>query len=214
MRVCLLLLSFFSLACISWAQTPSASGTPQPVASVSAASPELDELLQQTEKLASDIDLDLGKLKVGRWRADSASKRQAEGNIDSLQRNLTAALPQFISAVRTAPRDTAANFRLYRNLNALTDVLNSVTESAGAFGPRDQFENLNEDFNHLDSLRTAMGRRVEALADAQTLELARLRQQLHANPQSIPGKVVVDDNAPATKSKSSRKKTTQATQQQ
>ena len=126
------------------------------------------------------------------------------GQIIGSQKNLTAALPEFITAVRNAPRNVAPEFRLYRNLTALSDVFNSIAESAGAFGPKDQFERLAADVNGLEATRTALGKRVESLADAQALELAQLRQQL-ARTQT-PAKVVVDDNAAAKPKTTPRKK--------
>jgi hypothetical protein len=164
--------------------------------------------LRQIEQLASSINLDLGKLRVDKWKTDSAGKRQAEGNIDSVQRNLTAALPEFIAAVRNSPRNIAPEFRLYRNLSALSDVLNSLAESAGAFGGKDQFERLSADLNGLEAARTTLGRRVESLAEAQAQELAQLRKQLlQAKAQRpAPAKIVVDDNAAASKPKSTVRK--------
>jgi uncharacterized protein YhaN len=176
--------------------------------------PELNGTLRQIEQIASTINLDVGKLRVYKWKADSASRRQAEGNIDSVQRNLTAALPQFIAAARSSPRNIAPEFRLYRNLNALSDVLNSIAESAGAFGPRDEYERLAADLNGLETARNALGKRVEALAEAQAQELAQLRKQLleAGAAKGVPSKVVVDDNAPASKQKSTARKKPQPAQ--
>lgn len=182
---------------------------PNPGARESAASalagvldPEVGKLLQRVEQLASSLNVDLGRVRVERWKTDSASKQQAGTDIDSLQRNLTAALPGFVAAVRNSPQNLAASFRLYRNLNALRDVLNGVTESAGAFGPRNQFERLAAQASELDSLCMELGKRVEALAEAQALELAQLRRKLQPGAGSVPKKIVVDDNAPQAKPKS------------
>lgn len=204
-----LLLVFFCLSSYALvAQVAPTVAVPQAGAATPAIDPELNGMLRQIEQLASSTNLDIGKLRVDKWKADSASKRQAEGNIDSVQRNLTAALPEFITAVRNSPRNVAPEFRLYRNLNALSDVLNSIAESAGAFGPKEQFERLAADINGLDAARTALGKRVESLAEAQALELAQLRKQLlqARAQQSAPGKTVVDDNASATKPKSTPRK--------
>lgn len=197
-----LLLVFFCLSsCAVVAQVGPSGGTAQVGAAVPAApiDAELNGTLRQIEQLASRINLDLGKLRVERWKTDSGSKRQAEGNIDSVQRNLTAALPEFVKAVRKSPRNVAPEFRLYRNLNALSDVLSSITESAGAFGAKDQFESLSADINGLEAARTALGKHVEFLAEAQARELAQLRQQLLQAKarQPAPNKTIVDDSAAA-----------------
>ena len=162
------------------AQVASAGGAPQAGAAAPTApiDPELNAMLRQIEQLASSINLEIGKLRVDKWKADSASKRQAEGNIDSVQRESDGGAPGIHHGGANSPRNVAPEFRLYRNLNALSDVLNSIAESAGAFGPKDQFERLAADINGLEAARTALGKRVESLAEAQALELAQLRKQL------------------------------------
>jgi hypothetical protein len=92
---------------------------------------------------------------------------------------------------------------MYRNLNALSDVLKSLAESVGAFGPKDQYELLAADINSLEAVRTAFGKRVESLAEAQALEIAQLRQQLI---QARAQKIVVDDSAATARPKSTPRK--------
>ena len=66
--------------------------------------------------------------------------------------------------VNNSPDNLAANFKLYRNLDALYDVFGSVVESAGAFGSKDEFQSLNNDMNGLESARRSMGERMQKLA--------------------------------------------------
>src|SRR5450755_5190018 len=66
--------------------------------------PDLDRL----QAAASQATLDLGRLRIDRWKADGQSKQQAQANADSVQRNLTSALPVLIDAVRAAPQDLSA----------------------------------------------------------------------------------------------------------
>jgi hypothetical protein len=112
-------------------------------------------------------------------------------------------LPTLTAAVRSAPQDFAANFKLYRNLNALYDVLKSLTESAGAFGSKQEFESLAEYAQAIDDNRRSMGDYMENLAVAKDAELNRLRSQARAlqTPAPPPKKVIIDDNAPAPTTK-------------
>lgn len=206
-QICRVLILVCLFSCALFAQVAPGGAVRQPATAASAASmdTELNGMLRQIEQSASNLNLELGKLRVEKWKTDSASKRQAESNIDSVQRNLTAALPGFVSAVRQAPRNIAPGFRLYRNLSALSEVLNSIAESAGAFGPRGEFERLADNINGLETARTALGKRVESLAEAQAVEIARLRSQVQAQAKA-PGKVVVDDNAARKVKSTARKK--------
>ena len=206
-----LLVFFCLLSCALVAQVASTGSASQTgTSAVSAAvDPEMSGILQQVEGSASRINLELGRLRVEKWKTDSASRRQAEGNIDSVQRNLTAALPSFVTAVRNSPQNIAPGFRLYRNLSALSKVLNSIAESAGAFGPKDQFERLAADINSLEAERAALGKRLESMAEAQAMEIAKLKTQLKGQPKAQPSgppKVVVDDNAASRPNSSARQK--------
>ena len=46
------------------------------------------------------------------------------------------ALPEIIGQLRNAPEAMPITFKLYRNLDALYDVLGGVVEGAGAFGSK------------------------------------------------------------------------------
>ena len=103
------------------------------------------QMLGQLQQVAQQTAADLGKLRIDKWKTDSANKQQTQSNAQSLQRNLTAALPEIIQKVQAAPQDLAPSFKLYRNLNVVYDVLTSTAENAGAFGPKEQYEPLAND---------------------------------------------------------------------
>jgi hypothetical protein len=184
------------------AQTTSsqpAVSPPVPYSSVS----QLNLLLSQLEQAAQAAQVDLAKLRVEKWKADATSKQQALANVSSLQRNLQAALPEIITELRTSPENLNSTFKLYRNLDALYDVLGSVVESAGAFGPKDDFQALANDLTALERSRRSFADRMETLAGAKEVELTRLRSALQtvqaaASPPQ-PKKVIVDDTAPPKK---------------
>lgn len=170
--------------------------------------PDLDRL----QTAASQATTDIGHMRIEKWKADGESKRQAQSNADSIQRNLTSALPGLISAVRSAPQDLNAEFKLYRNLNALYDVFGSLTESAGAFGPKSEYEALTQQFQVIDAVRRDLGDTLERLTASTQSELAQLRSQIiraqqQTAPVPPPKKVVVDDTVPPQKASHKKKKT-------
>jgi hypothetical protein len=154
-------------------------------------------------------------MRIEKWKADGASKQQAQANADSLQRNLTSALPGLIDGFRAAPQDLNAGFKLYRNLNALYDVLASFTEAAGAFGPKNEYEALAQQVMVIDSVRRGLADNLEALASSTQAELNRLRARVQtlqqAAPAAPPKKVIVDDAEPAKKKPVHKKKPAAAT---
>lgn len=175
------------------------SGQPVSYASVT----QLNGLLAQLEATAKNTQADLAKPRIERWKTDGASKKQALANVDSIQRNLQGALPEIISQLRAAPEDVPTTFKLYRNLDALYDVLGSMVESVGAFGSKDDFQSLANDLNSFESTRKQLAERIESLSSAKEAEIVRLRADLKtaqaAIPVAPPKKIVVDDNEPPKK---------------
>lgn len=172
---------------------------------------QINNLLLQLDQTSRAAMANLAKLRIEKWKADSSVKQQYQANVDSLQRNLSSALPEIENKVRNAPQDLTANLKLYRNLNALYDVFASVAESAGAFGPKDQYEPLAEQAVQFDQIRRSVADRLEQLATAKEMELSRLRNQVQRVQQQQaaqgPKKIVVDDNEPTPKSKKKKKPT-------
>lgn len=190
------------------AQSPSAPPTRAQVAGSTPISADLDRL----QASASQANLDIAHMRIERWKADGASKQQAQTNADSLQRNLTSALPGLIDGFRAAPQDLSAGFKLYRNLNALYDVLASFTEAAGAFGPRNDYEVLAQQLMVIDSVRRDLGDNLESLALSKQAEVNQLRLQVQSLQQAAaaaaapPKKVIVDDTEPEKKKTVHKKK--------
>jgi hypothetical protein len=173
------------------------SPAPVPYASVS----ELNGLLASLEQTSQTTQTDLGRLRIEKWKMDSGYKKQTLANVDSLERNLQSALPEITTQLRNSPEDLGASFKLYRNLDALYDVLGNVAESAGAFGSKDEFQSLSNDLNAFERSRRAFADRMENLSTAKEAELTQLRTQVKtlqaaAAPPPPPKKIIVDDNAP------------------
>ena len=170
--------------------------------------PELDRL----QAMSSATNGAISQMRIEKWKADGNSKRQAESNAESIQRNLTSALPGMISDVRSSPQNLASEFKLYRNLNALYDVMSSLTESAGAFGPKGDYEALAQQLDSLDGIRRSLGDALEQLSASTQSQLDQLRAQvrtLQAQAQAAPvKKVIVDDTEKPTAT--SKKKTKKA----
>jgi hypothetical protein len=164
---------------------------------------QLNGLLAQLETSSKNTQADLVKLRIEHWKADNAYKRQALGKVDSIQRNLQGALPEMIAQLRAAPEDLPATFKLYRNLDALYDVMGSVVEGAGAFGSKDDVQSLSNDLDGFEGTRKQLAQRMETISAAKEAEIVRLREDLKTAQAAVPAapakKIVVDDNEPPKK---------------
>jgi hypothetical protein len=190
---------------------------PQGPVSVSSVN-QLNGMLSQLEQASQAAQVDLAKLRIEKWKVDSESKRQTQGNVESVQRNLQTALPEMIADLKASPENLNATFKLYRNLDALYNVFGSVAESTGAFGSKDEFQSLENDLSQFEKSRRLFADRMESLAGAKEAEVTRLRTALQSAQASIaaqpPKKTVVDDDAPPkkpVKKKAAPKPTTSTT---
>ena len=170
---------------------------------------QLNGLLAQLEASSKNTQADLVKLRIERWKTDNGTKKQNLANVDSIQRNLQGALPEMIAQLRSAPEDLPTTFKLYRNLDALYDVVGSVVEGTGAFGSKDDFQSLSNDLSGFENTRKQVAQRIETLSSAKEAEIVRLRADLKTAQAKIPAAppkiTVVDDNEapkkPAVKKK-------------
>jgi len=191
------------------AQAPAPAAAPENA-------PDPAPLLAKIEQETQALNADVGKLHIDRWKVDSGTKQQATENATSIQRNLTAALPELMNAVRSSPQSLAANFKLYRNLNALYDVVAGLGESVGAFGRRDEYDMIAPHVAALDEARRSYAdfvQQMSASADSRITtdqqELARAAAAVAA-VQTPPKKIVVDDDQPAPTTKKKKTSTKKA----
>ena len=124
-------------------------------------------------------------LRCAKWKASSAAKGAAQANADSIQRNLTAALPGLIEAVRAAPEDVNAGFKLYRSVNALTDVFGTLTEATRVFGQESEYGALSQELQVLNSVRRRLGENLEQSTAANQRELNQLRMQTNDQREKL-----------------------------
>jgi len=210
--VVLLILSLRAAGQSGPAPSPSNGAQGQPVSYASVT--QLNGLLGQLEATSEKTQGDLVGLRIEHWKADGPYKRQALGNVDSIQRNLQGALPAIIADLRSSPEDLPATFKLYRNLDALYDVLGSVTEGAGAFGSKDDLQALSNDLSAFEGTRKQLADRIDTLSRAKEAEIVRLRADLKTAqamaPAEPPKKIMDDDNEPAKKPPAATKKKTPA----
>lgn len=206
MKLLLRLLLIAVVVPISQAQNP-VSSVPAGTVPGAQSFPDPGTLLSRIQQETLGLSADLGKLRIDKWKTDSSSKSQATDNAESIQRNISNALPGLISGVRSAPQSLGANFKLYRNINALYDVLANLAESAGAFGKREEYEVIAPHVAAIDDDRRAYGdllAQMTASADSRIATYQQAAAQAVAQP---PKKIIVDDTepAPAPKKKSRKK---------
>jgi hypothetical protein len=200
-------------ACALGAQTQASPATQR--VQVAPPNADLNAILLDIQKAAGSANTNIGRLRIEKWKTDSDQKKQLLQIADSLQKNITNAVPGLISDVQTSKGGVLASFKLYHNLNVLYEFLNGLTEATGAFGKREEYDPLAADAAALDTARQNLSNYIEQAANR--LEIATRTPPPGANAQPkatvVPGKKVVidDEESPPPKKKSGARSTKKKT---
>jgi len=205
----------FALAGTLCAQTPAQSGGPQRM-QVAPAGADLTAILQQVQQATGSANLNIAKLRIEKWKTDAEKKKQMQQIADSLQKNISNAVPGLITDVQNSRGGVVASFKLYHNVNVLYEFLSGLADAAGAFGKKDEYEPLAADAAALDSARQNLSTYVEQAAIR--LEAASRAATPGATTQAqkatvVPGKKVIidDEETPRPRKKSPAKSTKKKT---
>jgi hypothetical protein len=154
--------------CLLWAGMCLAQQQPPPgVQSPSGGQPviaDLNLILTQLQRAAVSTNGDLGKLRIEKWKTDNDQKEQLQKMVDSLQRNLTNAVPGLINEVQNSRGSMSSTFKLYHNITIVFEYLSSVTDAAGVLGKKEEYEPLAADAAALDSARQNLSTYIEQAA--------------------------------------------------
>jgi hypothetical protein len=198
----------------------SAQTGPRPVAAqrvqVAPATADLNALLQQIQQAASSANLDIARLRIEKWKTDSEQKRQMQQVADSLQKNISNAIPGLISDVQNSRGGVLASFKLYHNVNVVYEFLSALADATGSFGKREEYEPLAADAAALDTARQNLSTYIEQAAgrlESAAAQASAGAVQTRPNVVAPGKKIVVEDDeqaAPKPKkpsTKSTKKKT-------
>jgi hypothetical protein len=171
----------------------------------SAPATNANSILAELQRVTVAANADIGRLRIEKWKADSGQRQQMQQVADSLQRNLTTAVPGLISDAQQSPGSVSRTFKLYHDTNVVYEYLNSLAEAAGAFGKKEEYEPLAADATALDNARQKLSSYVEQNAAALENQL-RQATAVQVQPQTPPKKVIIDDTPPTSKTRKSTKK--------
>ncbi|HZS29345.1 MAG TPA: hypothetical protein VFB76_19125 [Candidatus Angelobacter sp.] len=201
-----------AFAALCSAQSPVQSGKPQqPQQPVQVMGPpvNLDAILAQVQKATSSASVNIGHLRIEKWRTDADQKQQLQQIAEALQRNIATALPGLMNDVQTSKGGVLASFKLYHNLNVVYENLSYLADVTGSLGKKEEFEPLAQDAQSLESARSNLSTYIEQTATKLEVAYVQLRtaeQAREAAAASAPPKVMVidDDTKPKPKKKSSK----------
>jgi len=204
-------LRFLVFAALLTAGSSWLPGQTAPQLALSAVAPS--EAVRPTLNRISEV---LAGLNVGRWKAPSEVRSVTQRDVDSIQRDIASTLPPLLDQANATPASVASYFAVYRNIDALYDVLLRVSETATLAGSQSDADTLQGALSSLESSRRNLGDAILLAANNQQQELIGLRAAAAAQaaaaaaeaakPVAPTKTVVVDGPESSAKSSSTAKK--------
>jgi exonuclease VII large subunit len=206
LRTALAVLASLSLALPVAAQAPA---TPVAAPSVAQARQQagtaLADALQQVSVTVDRLNRALASINVQKWKAPGDVRQTASADVDSMERDLSGTLPSLISAAQANTSRMSPAFAVYRNVDALYDVLLRVSETAQLAGSNDA-RILEQQRSDLEAARTQLGTALVQATQAQDNEVVQLHTAAAAaTPAAAPSSKTVVDDGPPAKPKSTRR---------
>ena len=169
------------------------------------------DALSAMQPLLMQVNLSVSAVDVHRWKVPNDVRDTTASDVQSIQRDLSTTLPGLLTQAQNAPDAIAPAFAVFRNIDALYDVLLRITETATLAGTQSEAGRLEETRAEVQARRAQLGNAILASASAQDSNVLQLRTSL-ANASRVaatpaaPKKIVVEDGpAPATKTVRKRK---------
>jgi len=189
-----------------------AQATPPPAAAQAPAAPVAPAstgfAMINLRPALANVQTAITNLNVARWKAPNDIRATTQQDINSMQRDLNTTLPGLMAQADTAasangPAALAPAFAVFRNLDALYDVLLRVTETAGLAGSASDASSLEDARAGLEDGRAKLGTWLLQAIGAQDAQVVRLQAPAAAHPASAPppppNKIVVNDGPDTTK---------------
>jgi hypothetical protein len=200
-----LLVSTFLLAPQPLVHAAAAQAAANPAQPRNQASLALGNALQQVSISAAHLRRALDSVNVPKWKAPGDVRQTTLSDVDSMQRDVADTLPNLINTALADPAKVSPAFSVYRNVDALYDVLLRVSETAQLAGSNDA-RLLEDQRAALEDSRTQLGAALLQSAQAQDAEVVHLRATAAAAPPPPPATKTVIDDGPSTKAKATKKR--------
>lgn len=171
------------------------------------ASPKPSAIVQSA---LSDVQTTTVSLNISRWKAPGSTRAAAQENVDSIQRDLSSTLPGLLAQADAAPDSVVQSFAVYRNVDALYDVLLRVSEVANYGAPPEEADAVSAALSKLEAARSQLGDAILGVSqrhETQLVDLEKAIQAAKAAPPSKPKEEVVVDDGPAKPQHHYRRKT-------
>ena len=132
---------------------------------------DLSSSLTELQRVASATDKDIASLGIDKpksswktlWISSGSHKQQAQ-MATSLQRNLELAMPELIHDVQTSRGSLSSTFKLYNDLNAVHQTLESLVQSMDTHSKNPVAASLTDDLSTMGRIRQQLSSYIQGVS--------------------------------------------------
>jgi hypothetical protein len=157
----------------------------------------------------AEIQGSTSALNISRWKAPGSVKQATQQDVDSIQRDLGSTLPGLLAQADAAPASLPPSFAVYRNIDALYDVLLRVSETADLAAPSNEAASVATCLQRLEAARSQLADsilRISQRNEARLTALEAAARTGRAEPAAHRRETVIDDGPVKTKRRKPRRK--------
>jgi hypothetical protein len=162
----------------------------------------LAEPLAAVKPVLLKVNESLEKTHPQKWKVKGDEHEVDERNYLSIHEDIVDVLPGMLKTAQANPHSLSSGIAVYRNINALYDVLVRVEQTSELVGKEDSPE-LQDAVARVETLRGQLVERLIALSVQQETRIADAQRVLNAQA-AVPKHIVADD-APPPKKKPAKK---------
>lgn len=158
----------------------------------------------------SGVQSTTANLNISKWKAPGSVRQAAQRDVDSIQNDLGSTLPNLLASADAAPASIPPSFAVYRNVDALYDVLLRVSETADLAAPENEASSVADALQRLEAARTQLGDTILGMSQRQEAQMVALVAEVRSaktSPAAQSHQNVIDDGPAKTTTSKTKKKT-------
>jgi hypothetical protein len=196
-------LALLTLLVVSLSWPAGAQAAPAPPGAVPAAPTSF--AVANLRPALANVQTAIAGLNIGHWKVSSEARVNAQQDVASMQRDLSTTLPGLLAQVESpgpnGPAALSPTFAVFRNLDALYDVLLRVSETAALAASGPDASSLEDARAGLEDGRAKLGAWLLQAIGAQDAQIAHTQAPVSraAPAPAAPNKIVVDDGPETAK---------------
>lgn len=148
---------------------------------------------QRVEASVQNLRASVQTLTPDQWKTSKDEKQELTAAQQSLQRNLSEAVPGLLQTWNRAPQNLSEAFRLYRDLDVVYQVTSRLAASAGQHAPTGQARTILASTDQLKQTLQQLGDYIQATAALQYTQVQQACAAAQPAPAPAPKSIVIND---------------------